>query len=64
MKTIKLSTAKWREVALNYKPKSNFEAVMNDVYGLKRVILRDDIFGHYYQVLDAHKYLIFVLRWS
>jgi len=64
MKTIKLSSAKWREVALEYKPKTNFDNVMHDVYGLKRVILQDDIFGHYYKVLDEQKYLMFVLRWA
>ena len=63
MKTIKIPSAKWRELALAYKPKPNFDNVMRDTYGLVRVIDRLDPFTHTYQIDDEAKYTMFVLRW-
>ena len=64
MKTVKLSSSKWREVAMEYKPKKNFDRVMRDIYGLERVILESDLFGQNYQIVDESKYTFFILRWG
>lgn len=63
MKTIKFTNAEWRELALTFKPKVDFDAVMRERFGLIRVMCRDDIFGHYYKVVNEQKYLMFLLEW-
>lgn len=62
MSTIKLTAAKWRELALRHKPRHNFDTVMYDRYGLVRIINREDIFGFYYRITDRAKYTMFVLK--
>lgn len=64
MEIVNFSSTKWREIALEYKPKKNFDRIMHETYGLKRVILKDDVLGINYFVVDAAKYTMFLLKWS
>lgn len=64
MKVETISAKLWRTLALTYGPKNHMDMIMNDRYGMQRIIQhgREMLFD--FKIVDEHKHLIFMLTWK
>ena len=64
MKVETISAKLWRKLALTYGPKNHMDMIMNDRYGMQRIVQhgREMLFD--FKIIDEHKHLIFLLTWK
>lgn len=64
MKVETISAELWLKLALAYGPKDRMDRIMNDRYGMQRIVQhrREMLFD--FKIVDEQKHLLFLLTWK
>lgn len=64
MKVQTISARLWRKLALMYSPKDRMDMIMNDKYGMQRIVQYGREREFDFKIVNEHKHLIFLLVWG